>query len=170
MSYPVNPSPWEVWPGYSSAPADFHDESFDFVFRNVTVPVGVQQRGIPLRVDFDADFYFRALQARDNTWALATPSNNDFLMRFTDPTGQYLQQESDLAVSFFSQSVSFAAASGVRVPIFSEVRIPAGSLVLIDLIANNYNPLDVDLYLCGVKRFAIGTQGVGSCPVPGRGY
>jgi len=170
-SLTVSPSPWEVWPGYTSAPAGFRDEAFDFIFNAVTVPLGVIQIGIPLRVDFDADFYLRSLQCFDATDLLPNGGTLDFTVRFTDPTGQYLQKVADLAVSLFTNNnLGGYQYRGSRVPIWPEIRIPAGSLILVDLIATNFVPVIVDLYLVGVKRFNVGSGGVGSCPLPGGGY
>lgn len=163
-------SPWDVWPGYSVAPEGYRDESFDFVFNSITVPRRVRQVGIPLRVDFDADFYLRSTQAIDNSTDGTFGGNFDFLVKFTDPTGRYLQKDYDLAVSLLSQTGDGYSVAGDRVPMFPEIRIPAGSLMLIDVISNAYLPSSFDLVLCGVKRRAVGTMGVGTCPVPGGSY
>lgn len=113
-------------------PEGFEDEVFEHYFDKNNVPAlgqpltsGQQLLDIPLRLDPDADFYWRAIKI--------TASSGNFFIRFRDPFGNQLSEFIPAYNYVPSPTRAQAPAGSAPVPIEPEIACPAGSIVFVDI-------------------------------------
>lgn len=113
-------------------PAGFEDEPFEHFFDKNNAPAlagpftsGQQVLDIPLRLDTDADFFWRAIKI--------TAASQKFFIRFRDPFGNLLSDYIP-AANYIPSPTRFEAPLGsAPVPLEPEIPCPAGSIVFVDI-------------------------------------
>lgn len=113
-------------------PQGFEDEPFEYWFDKNTVAAlgskltsGQQLTDIPLQLDPDADFYWRAIKI--------TASSNDFYIRFRDPYGNYLSDYIPGYNYVGSPTVAQAPFGSTPVVLDSEIECPAGTIIFVEI-------------------------------------
>lgn len=128
-----------AWAQYSTPPAGWHDEPFDY-FYSISATALQVQNGIPLPMESDADFYWRAISGR-----VATGSGL-LKLKFNDAFGNQLSS------GFVLQDGELGVAPNAR-PILPEVVCPMYSTLSLDVQEYGNNTVTTQIVLRGVKRF-----------------
>lgn len=141
---------------YPPAPAGFRDEMFAFYFDSVgvpvlgqNIPVGATISNIPLQLDRDAPFIWRASSVLSTQVGLG--------VQFQGPSGSLLS-------SGFAPVLQLCFPSGALVPGFGlvahepEIECPVSGVVLLNLANLSAAPIVAPItkvLLMGVKRWRI---------------
>lgn len=153
----LEPSPFDIFPGYSAPPAGWWDQAYDFITQ-VQVAAGQGVRGLPLRVDFEADFYVHTVMAGFYPGAMGST----VWLQISDALNSYRQKQLfafTLGYDNFNQNQ--------QNPIPVEFMIPRGGVALLDAVSQGAGAASLfNLTLGGVKRRPVT---MGTCPVPGGG-
>lgn len=112
---------------YPPPPPGWKDEEFEYIFDVADTPALaiLPSYRIPLQLQQDAEYRFRAFQISGNTGKL--------LVRFWSPDGFILSQvqiENDLA---YSAAVGPSPVGKLPVPLPDEIVCPPGAALLIDV-------------------------------------
>jgi hypothetical protein len=140
-------------------PDDCRDEEFSYTFDKTNtpqleVPAGVITNGIPLKMQTDAPFFWRATRANPAS-ALSA------FIRWRDAYGNDLGSGFDRFTNkpayidvFLISAPSFISGIGsLSVVEESELYCPAGAVLLIDIDNTAGSAGNLELTLLGVKRF-----------------
>ena len=135
MSAFVNTPYCDIWDRYSKAPAGWEDHWYVHYYE-IAVTADQIQNQLPVLIDTDADFYWRAIMGNQP---------EQFLLRFWDPWGNQLADNLDV-----QEQIAPNDQPGV---FFPEVMCPRGSTVKVDIQEYTNANGTLKLALIGVKRY-----------------
>jgi len=141
---------------YPSAPAGFRDETFAFYFDSLgvlalaqSIPVGATIKDIPLQLDRDAPFIWRASSVLSNQAGLG--------IQFQSPDGSLTSSDFEPVMQSFFPSGALGPGFGL-VPHEPEIECPVAGSILLSLANLSAAPIvdpTTKILLLGVKRWRL---------------
>lgn len=131
---------------YSKAPAGWVDNEYDHYYE-LSVSASQNTTGFPLKIEGDADFYWRGLLT--STFGSVGGGNSTLLFR--DSFGNYIQ-----SAPAFEEDLGGGRSTGLQgafaVPLFPEIYCPKNGNVYVDIKEILGGSMVLEIILVGVQR------------------